>query len=162
MSASYDYECASYVYKQSANCLDQFDEMFVVWWSSWSGLIWLTLLFGVDSIALSLHHVMYEHNYTICLLHITVQPSQILQLTWKSLRSMGWGTWLSATDVNIAKTSLMKFLLCDAHLCPDWSDAPYHLELTALLSLCNMRCMNTTVQYIYFISPMRTLLEPVW
>ena len=35
----------------------------------------------------------------LLLLHSTPRPSQILQLNWKSLHRVGWGTWLTSTHL---------------------------------------------------------------
>ena len=36
----------------------------------------------------------------LLLLHSTPRPSQILQLNWKSLHRVGWGTWLTSLGSN--------------------------------------------------------------
>ena len=48
------------------------------------GKLWLGLTFnGMSWVALGINKSYYDVGF-----------SQILQLTWKSLRSVGWGTWL--------------------------------------------------------------------
>ena len=47
----------------------------------------------------------------LLLLHSTPRPSQILQLNWKSLQRLGWGTWLTSTHLlqSFRSTALVKY-----------------------------------------------------